>query len=333
LPIYLRLVWLYPLLRLYTLGPWNSGWGLATLLLGGALALWAALVGLTAAKLSVRAGLVIASYAALALAVCGLSSGAGVAAACYGVLACLILGPTRQSERGDPETEPVEAPARRGLPSVFALALPWLVSGAVPFTAPFVAAWMAVGAATAGGVIALAAVAWLAVLLNALPAVLWPASASRGRALAAAVGLVVGVGAPVVIAATIQPAIEQLQGGLTPYGDVNIWPWVGITMLDAAKGQVAVLPSVAGALLMLVLAALVYLVARFWQTMRSAPPANSGPGEPSDGERLAQQEGVGQPSADRQKRDYTRLLSFLRREVPWLGGEDEPREEPRGDAQ
>jgi hypothetical protein len=95
----------------------------------------------------------------------------------------------------------------------------------------------------------------------------------------------------------IRPVAAQLQGGLTPYGDVNIWPWVGLATSDAAHTQVTTLPSIAIALLMLVLAALVYVVARLYET-------RGGGGQ--------DQVGVDAPGST--------LLSDLRDEVPWLGG-------------
>ena len=83
--------WLYPLARLYSLGPWNSGWSFATLLLGGALALWCACSALVQPEVVARNARIQSIYLALALAGLGLSNSAGVAAACYGVLAYLVL--------------------------------------------------------------------------------------------------------------------------------------------------------------------------------------------------------------------------------------------------
>jgi hypothetical protein len=85
----LRLAWLYPLVRLYSLGPWNSGWSFAALLLGGGVALWAAASALL--RPSVRRELILASLCGLALAGFGLSSSAGIAAGCYLVLAYLLV--------------------------------------------------------------------------------------------------------------------------------------------------------------------------------------------------------------------------------------------------
>jgi hypothetical protein len=142
------------------------------------------------------------------------------------------------------------------------------LAGALPITAPFVALWLGVGAALAGGVPLLSVAIWLAGLGAAL-AVLRTAAEERAagggtwgqlrRRWAAALSVTLGVAAPAVVAWPIQPVARQLQGGLTPYGDLTIWPWVGLAALDAARQPVASLPSAALGGLMLVLAALAWL--------------------------------------------------------------------------
>jgi hypothetical protein len=296
-----RFAWLYPLARLYSLGPWNSGWSFATLLLGGALALWYACSALARPALADRNTRVQAIYLALALAGLGLGTSAGVAAMCYGVLTYLVLaigyGDWRPEIRADRSDAPIS-----NLSSPISGLLPWLVSSAAPLTAPFVAAWMLISASVAGGVPLLAGVAWLAALLHGLIAALWgdtaPAQARRPLLVAGVASLVLGVGAPPIVGGLIQPVVARLQGGLTPYGDVNIWPWVGLAASDSAHTQVTTLPSIAIALLMLVLSALVYVVAR----LREVRGAGS----------QSEAAGVDVPAAT--------LLSRLREEVPWLGG-------------
>jgi hypothetical protein len=89
-----------------------------------------------------------------------------------------------------------------------------------------------------------------------------------------------------------------------------VWPWIGLSMLDAAKTQVAALPSIAVAGLMAVLLALIYLVARL-----SSTPADSGMAEPTT-------------AASRT------IRAWIRREVPWLGGAERgPTEEQPVDGQ
>jgi hypothetical protein len=108
---------------------------------------------------------------------------------------------------------------------------------------------------------------------------------------------VLGIAAPAVVLLLIEPVVEQMQGGMTVYGDVNVWPWIGISALDAAKTQVAALPSVAVAGLMAVLLALIYLVAR----LSNAPADNDAA-----------------PGRDAAASDT--IIAWLRDEVPWLGG-------------
>jgi hypothetical protein len=296
----LRCAWLYPLARLYSLGPWNSGWSYATLLLGGALALWCASSGLAQPGLVRRNAYLQSIYLALALAGLGLSTSAGVAAACFGILAYLALNIGAGDVGLGAEDESDLSPAIAHLPS--ATLLPWLLSSAIPLTAPFVAAWMLIGASVAGGVALLAGVTWLVALLHGLAVALWsgsaPVQARRPLLAAGAASLLLGVGAPLIVRALIQPAVAQLQGGLTPYGDVNIWPWVGLAASDSAHTQATTLPSIAIALLMLVLSAIVYVVAR-----------------------LRQLRGAGsQRQAAEARMPAATLLRSIRDEVPWLGG-------------
>src|SRR5205085_5579613 len=90
-------------------------------------------------------------YLALALAGLGLSNSAGVAAACYGVLAYLVLAVGHGDWRLAISAAETDVPSSNPQSPVFAL-LPWLLSSAIPLTAPFVATWMLIGASVAGGV-------------------------------------------------------------------------------------------------------------------------------------------------------------------------------------
>src|SRR6185436_15688372 len=95
--------------------------------------------------------------------------------------------------------------------------------------------------------------------------------AQRPLLVAGVASVVLGVGAPPIARLLILPVVAQMQGGLTPFGDLNVWPWVGVAAGDAAHTQVTTLPSIAIALLMLVLSALVYVVARLRAISRSEP--------------------------------------------------------------
>lgn len=266
---------IYGLLRLFSLGPWNIGWLFAALLAGGAVALWAAWAAAAAPPTEGAAwtGLYLGG---LALAGAGLGSGAGLTMAGY----ALLLGPVLRLGLSD------AAPHRAH----------WLLSAAVPLSAPFVLAWMAVAAAAAGGITALAAALWAAALLMALPSArlalaakgpgslpsqegagepgasglsavagsvarLWQAPGQRQLAAAGLSG-VLGVGSPLVVAGLLRPMVAQLQGGLTPFGEIELWPWAGLIAFDAARQPVATLPSLALVALMLILAALCWVALR-----------------------------------------------------------------------
>ncbi len=322
----LRIAWLYPLVRLYSLGPWNDGWSFATLLLGGAAALWSATSALTHPHEPARSARIIVSYLGLTLAGLGLGTSAGIAAGCYGMLAYLVLI-RRSATGGQPDTlepgQPRAADDQDLGNDGWTTAMSWLVSGAVPLTAPFVAAWMLVGAAAAGGVTLLAGVAWLVTLLNALTTAMSHAprpAARQSLAVGAALSVVLGVGSAPLVRWLIAPVVAQLQGGLTPYGDINVWPWVGLAASDSAHRQVTSLPSIAVAALMLVLSALVYLVARLRDIRAVAPQAA----------------GVVEAVRPATQPDPETLLRHLLAEVPWLGGAPGPApdgEEQRGDGE
>lgn len=282
-----RIVWLYPLVRLYSLSPWNVGWGYAAMLLGGAAAIWSVATALVEPRRSRRHDLLLQGYAALALAGFGMGTSAGVAAGCYAVLVHQLLAVAFARS------------AHSVSPAWFDHYLGWMLSAALPFTAPFVAIWMLVGAAIAAGSTALAGVLWLVGLLHALVALLAPARpATAAERVAALVSGAMAVAAPLVLLAVIDPVVRRLQGGLTPYGDVAIWPWVGLATRNAGAAQVLVFPSLAVAALMVVLLAIVHLICR----LRQAGAATGESGEPA----------LPLPLQS--------IAAILRAEVPWLGG-------------
>ncbi|MGQ9926262.1 MAG: hypothetical protein ACUVS4_05265 [Chloroflexaceae bacterium] len=251
---------LYALLRLFSLGPWNLGWLLAGLLMGGLLALWAAWRAALAPAAQAVPWLGL-SLSGMAIAGAGLGSPAGLTVTGY----VLLLLP----------------PLRLGLerPVAGTRAL-WLFSAAVPLSGPFVAGWLAIAAATAGGLPALAVALWLAALLMALPPArlaLAPVAPSRSdrngeseqglapeaRAwLAAGCSAGLGLGAPLLLIGLLAPVTAQLEGGLTPFGEIVGWPWAGLIAFDPARQPVATLPSLALAGLMLILSALCWTILR-----------------------------------------------------------------------
>lgn len=117
------------------------------MLLGGAAAGWAALATLTHPTAEARALAARHFFLGLALGALGLASSAGVAACCYALLTYALLCTLPNGIR---------------LPNW----VNWAQAGALPLTAPFMACWLAVGAAAASGASVLAGALWLAALLR-----------------------------------------------------------------------------------------------------------------------------------------------------------------------
>lgn len=264
----LTLLIFYSLARLYSLGPWNLGWLLATLNAGGAIAAWSAWNALAALNPHERSAWLVRSVYGMALAGLGLGSGAGLAGAGYALLVVPLL------YAGLPRARVAVAPAGSA-----AQLLLWTLSGAIPFTAPFVAVWMSMAAATAGGVTLLAGVIWFAALAGILSVAQYAAAARLNLRLvaAASASFLLGAATPVVMRYLLQPAVLHLQGGLTPFGDVRLWPWMGLIALNAEGRTVATVPSLALAGLMLILGALAWLVLRFVAIMRADAAAPATP--------------------------------------------------------
>ncbi len=308
---------LYALVRLFSLGPWNLGWLFAALLMGGLIALWGAWRAAVAPAERAAPWLGL-SLGGMAIAGAGMGSAAGLSVVGY----ALLLWPA------------LRLGLERPVAGVRAL---WLLSAAAPLSGPFVAGWLAIAAAAAGGVPALTVALWLAALLAALPparlagaprpaglaaptgagleqgerghpdapldatlaasapppggeapdkqepshpaastgrpraepgsstagAAAPPALTPEGRAwLAAAYSAGLGLGAPLALAGLLIPVTAQLQGGLTPFGEIVAWPWAGLIAFDTMRQPVATLPSVALAGLMLVLSALCWVALR-----------------------------------------------------------------------
>ncbi len=244
-------VWLYLLVRLYSLGEWNPAWTLATLLVGGTLAGWCALAALAGQHPRRRAAYRSVAALAGALVGIGLGSGAGIVAACYALLGYLVLLAAERSKDW-----------------------PVAVSGAMPFGALFAASWMLIGASMAGGAAVLASVLWLAALLGGLGWALWGASPAGRAPGVASAGL--GIGAPLLVRTLLGPVAGQLAGGLSPYGDFSTWPWVGLAATHAAQTPVASWPVIAAALLLLVVLAFLALVARSRPALPATQQAHAG---------------------------------------------------------
>lgn len=247
-------IWLLPILRAIALGPWSDGWALAALLIGCVAALWAAATALWAAHDHDRQEQAATSWLGMALACIGLLTPVGVAAALwltliYPIGLALLLGDRR-----------------------------WrLWAGPLPIGATFVGCWLAQGATAASGAFVPGAAIWLAALIGGLATVrLWRAAPDDDPLLGALIDrssqrfggwlvgltLLLGILAPLLLSRLIVPAVDLLQGGLTPYGLIDIWPWVGAAALDAGQRRVAVLPTIAVTALALIQGALVWMTAR-----------------------------------------------------------------------
>jgi hypothetical protein len=282
-PLLLAPAWAYPLLRLYALGPWNNGWHLAALLLLGTLAAWSSLAALNARDSDACRGLLARSALASALLLGCLGSSAGLAAASYGLLSYLLVAAalSRPQLPGPPPRDEIR----------------WLLTPAVPLSAPFVASWLGLAAAAASGTPTTALVIWMVGLLGGLLLALRRSLATVSAGLAA-LSMLAGIASPALLQLLVVPLIEQLQGGLSPFGELQIWPWLGLAMLDSGRREVATVPSLAVAGLLLVLIVIVYLLAR----LLGAQPVAEG--------------------TDAQTEDEAELWARLRREVFWLGGGD-----------
>lgn len=265
----LALAWFYPLIRLYSLGGWNLGWHLATILIAGAVTLWAAWQALTTSS-GQRLSWLIQVQFGLALTGVGLGTSAGLAAGCYALIVATLLAfglahpDRRRTQHARPSTPRYSVHPRWAL---------WLLSGAIPLTAPFVSAWFGIGSAVAGGIITLAGVHWFAMLLATLAVAHHASMDDAARFdtrlfVAAGLSVVCGVASPTIVQFLLRPIVRQLQGGLTLFGDVVLWPWGGLLALDSARQEVAALPSLTIVGLMLILGALTWLLLRLHAVVR-----------------------------------------------------------------
>lgn len=237
----LQPIWLLPLLRAIAWGPWNSGWALAVLLLGGATALWSGTAALWAIADDERIERLAGTWLGMALAASGLLTTVGTISVLWQVLTYGV-----------------------SLGLLWTRRWRWWAAP-LPLSASFVASWLVQGATAASGTALLAAALWLATLFSGIAVFRLPrdpATRSRTATILLGLTLLLGVLVPLPVRYLLNPAVEQLQAGLTPFGLIDVWPWIGLAALDAGQRRVAVLPSIAVAALALVAAALVWLIAR-----------------------------------------------------------------------
>ncbi|WP_298818739.1 hypothetical protein [Chloroflexus sp.] len=233
------------LLRLFSVGPWNLGWQLATLLVGVALALSAAWRAVNALEPSSAEEWIQRSIGGLILAATGCASPAGV------VAAGLLLWHVSLRRLAQPAAG---TNAWAG----------WLLAGAVPGSLGFVALWSVSAAAMTAGVAALAMGVWAAALLLMLAAGRQITGSGRWRSTTGAlVGLALGLLAPILTRWMLRPLSDHLQGGLTPYGAIEPWGWAGLLALNAASRTTATAPGLALLGLMIVIGALAWVLSRW----------------------------------------------------------------------
>ncbi|MCX7859758.1 MAG: hypothetical protein N2385_06690 [Chloroflexus sp.] len=233
------------MLRLFSIGPWNLGWQLATLLVGGALAISAAWRAAGASEAIEAETWLQRSLSGLSLTAIGCASPAGVAAT--GLL-LLHLALRRLAQ-----------PAVGVTPWAG-----WLLAGAVPGTLGFVAFWSASAAIMAAGIPALAVVAWAAALLGMLAAGRQIHGTGQRRSTTVALaGLALGIASPALARWLLRPLSDHLQGGLTPYGTIEPWRWAGLLALDAGSRSSATAPGLALLALMILIGALAWLINRW----------------------------------------------------------------------
>lgn len=308
LSLALQPIWLLPLLRTIGWGPWNSGWALAALLLGGTAALGAATSALWTTP-DRRVARIVGAWLGLALASIGLLTPVGIASTLWQILASALgLGLLLSQSR-------------------------WrLWAAPLPLSSAFLASWLVQGATAASGTFLLTGVCWLVAIMTGLATLrlrdetLPPPAPGSFGGLATGLSLTLGVLAPLPLRWLIVPAIDLLQGGLTPFGLLDIWPWIGLAALDSGQRRVAVLPSIAVALLALVVAALVWLVSRLLSTGAPATPDEPAPIAAADQDLLSELLGVDTPgpSDDRTHSQTTAAdedwWAQLQRRVWWAGG-------------
>ncbi len=256
----LRPFWLLSLLRSLENGPWPLAWTLFVPLVGSVAALVAAAQAMTARECENSVERLLAAVALWALACIGVNTTLGVVAALWVMLAhSLLLVFLWKRER-----------------------TPRLLIGCLLF----VAGWWTVAALAGAKAFLLAGLVWLAgaaltwasfVRTNA-PArdesnVFWRRwSAAVSATLAATVLIPLALFSGLVTRTVGLRIADGLGAGLTAFGLVDTWSWIGVGALDAARQRVGLLPIVPLTLLWLVVLAVIWLAARLMDRRMLASP-------------------------------------------------------------
>ncbi len=246
--------WLYPLMRLYSIGAWNAGWHEVTLWSGLAVALWSALFPALFRQGDVctqESRWFVHVFIVLALAMVGLGSMLSVAVACSMLLVALFLwfGLTI-------------SPNNRAL---------WFVSGAVPCSAPWMVLWMAMSAVLEQGYVGSVALLWTTGLFFAAGVLRRSVGKTPLPSLGIALGSVVlGMLLPMCIRYSIHAVFLPLDGALASTVSVRLWPWSSLHLFSSASAPYAHIDSVLSVALaacMVLLSIAVWALVGFMQTL------------------------------------------------------------------
>ena len=219
---------LYPLVRMYELGPIDWRWALATALIGGGSALINAVASLRPITQVERARGVVAALWAAALACIGLATEAGIGASLVLMLAAIWLDGMRQIN-------------------------PW---ASVPLVG--IACWLGAAAGLAGGVPLLAGLFVMLALLLTFALVQLRIPLDWRGGLTALGGLALTLALPKLLVGVGRPLWTELGAGLTPFGRISAASWFGLSVQNAGSQTVATLPIVVLAGLLLVVLAVNY---------------------------------------------------------------------------
>jgi hypothetical protein len=239
----LRPLWLFPLLRTLQSGPWPSPWPLVVPLFGTAGAAWAAYRAFTTSDGGQVIERVSSVMLLMALVCAGFNSATGVAGVLWVILAHALL-------------------------LLWTRAEPWHGSPVPLFLPLFLAAWWTTAAASSGRAFLLAALVWLAGCIGTAALVCHYPQDRPQRMNGAPLLLVCLLAGltmaftPLVTRFVARPVIDQLDPGLTPFGLLDDWPWIGVAALDPGHLRTELWPSVALVPLFLVPLAVIWLLLR-----------------------------------------------------------------------
>jgi hypothetical protein len=254
---FLRPIWLFLLMRSLVNGPWPLQWTLLVPLVGIAAALWVVASSFVAGD---DAGDRQLSLAALLLGFASLGFGTslGVAATLWIVLLHSLLLIRNDDTGGG--------------------------TGTVPFLALLFATWWTAAAAAGARSMMPVGAAWLVGMAGGAAALLRSRFAGvrpwhilrRDRLLLVLLGAA-GVASGVLTRFVAEPVVAQVGAGLSAFGLLDTWPWIGVAGLDPGHRRVAILPLAPVGLLLLVLAAMAWLSRRLWLRRDVSPGEQADP--------------------------------------------------------